>query len=573
MITGTVLVKNAEQSIPDELLSKVLEKHNTCVGMAYAEDGHLHVTKVKKAMPLLAFQNIQANEKFKDKQIVFFLQSASDALLQTEDMQPFILVNDDKNNPLIVAFLDGVFDSFAEAASTHSAQFFAIQKDLLPRIQKAYKFAGNDLKKFMDELSDKLTYDDIVKTMISDRGSIVIMTGTGDITAFTVEGDETREEFSFGWASNTYGYVEGTAEEVETDPLLAAAAVAPKSEAPAASQVHTTTASPKKFSRASAKPTMEPAPVVVAKPAAAPTNVKSATLADRVPQADSLTSTDESVLVTVPTTLHGKKRVKFFRKRLDGFLPSDHERITQIRVKKSTFEKLEARFHLPKSFKEALGVGDNTETAVPEKVITPAPASITAPAASATPAVSDTAPPRVASRKFQRTGAKKIGEFPERAVEEKVPEAAPAPAAAPAPSKGVVAQALPLIPIAQRAEIAEMLDNPEVKAAVDRHSIIMGDPLKFQEEEQKVPDFATQLKHPGILTIEDTKNWPLPFLFDMGRACPDAAIVWGYNWMCMALKLLELQKVIDVTGTEEERPQVSVQQAPTSRFRRAGKAA
>lgn len=510
MHMGTIVVKNKDGMVPDDLLSSILKTHGAYVGMAYAIDGHVHVTKLKKTVPFATIKG--ALEKFKDKMLMSFFGSSSDELIEMADVQPFVLLEDEKKNPLVVAYLDGDFSQFDKADSTHSGQYFAVQNYIIPRISKMWKYAGGDFTKFTEELRDATFEQDIVNTMIGDRGSIAFLTGNGDVEIYSVAGDDSTIEGDWGWSSDDHEE-EPVAAEAGDELLSALTAPTAKTEVPKGSARSLQTSKPVVTSSSGPLPGL-------------PANNSAGKDDSAIPQSPKLKPEDETEIIDVPSQLKGKKRSRWFRKRLDGFIPPNSTNVVKIKVKKDVLETLAKRTPLTKTFKEALAdQAPATETVEvkPVKLETEA------------------APPRATGGKSSRTVGGK-------------PAAAPSVPTVPAKdttvhgNKQVSTEPLPVIPPAQLAEIRAVLDDKNNAAAIDRNSQLIQDPAEFTKIETSVPDFATQLNHPKITCLEDTKNIPLDMLFAMGQSCPRAAVVWGYNWMVMALKLMEANKEADVTG-------------------------
>lgn len=130
-----------------------------------------------------------------------------------EDLQPFVLLDDGKDNPLLGAFLVGDYPGHVRTGSSHPAEFHAALEVIRPKVLKIYNLVGQDFKKLTDELSDPVFARDMT-LYNTGKGGIVLMASSGQIFSYLTGA---KDSFDWGWTTNNLGYVEGMRVEGGTD--------------------------------------------------------------------------------------------------------------------------------------------------------------------------------------------------------------------------------------------------------------------------------------------------------------------------------------------------------------------
>jgi hypothetical protein len=560
MHEAVILRRDAGHAIPAAILTPLLARYNSYVGIAMADGEAVKVTRLTKSDKWAPkIEDIQGFDvKFKDRGVMYVFGNITDDLINNSEIQPYTVLMNDKNDPQLVAFLDGNFSEFEKPGSVHYGQSLVIEKEISPKIEKLFKGVDKDVSKLMEEeLTDPDLGKKFVNTMLGDRGAIVFLSADDNEISYIVEGDVTNKKYDWGWLSNI-DRIEEIPEKVEAkNPLEAAAETFTKGSVlkrPGAPATNNT-----------------PKPASMPKPAAAPASV---------PEVKPSETKVAMVHVTVPNNLlkDPKKRSNFTRKRISGgvlpnnwmemttwSLPYDQCTPTILADIKSNNPciRIDDPHSKIKDFKE-LGDKLKTETAVPApKSPNPAP----------TKEHTNTAPAK------QSAGLKRPG-APKTHPEGGSPVTKDVETKHIGKDKPVVTSSVTgMIPPSQRDEMIAYMSGNEFKDAVDKHSQLIGDPAGYREFD--IPGFATQLKHPNIKELIDTVNWPKDVILQMMRNVPDLGMVFACAWRADAIKMREENlalkaKVAELEGVQYEAEQQAApvkQPAQSQGLRRPAKVA
>lgn len=201
-----IIARNAKQSVPDEFLDKVLPLYATSSGMSFlASPNNMVKSNYTGAATK---EDIQAFLKeHNDSPALIVLGDGADS--SPDDHQPFVIIDDGGNpaKPILVAAIEGEFNSHAKAGSTHSPEFFVAKTALVPLIAPAYEAYNKSIGKVMEELGVQMVANGL-KNLPSGRGSVVVMANTGRLMAFAKEG----KAYQWGWVSDTHGFLDGVHE-------------------------------------------------------------------------------------------------------------------------------------------------------------------------------------------------------------------------------------------------------------------------------------------------------------------------------------------------------------------------
>lgn len=539
------VIRNKGFAFPADVLTPILEKYNRYVGFAFADGNGVKVVRMAssaKWQPTL--ESIQGGDvRFKDKKVIYCFGATDAENINNADIQPFSILTDAKNETLLVAFADGDFSGFNSDGQTRPGASIAIEKEITPRISKAFKATGFDLVKLVEEeLTDPIMAKDLAHTMIGEQGAILFLAADDTDLLYRATGENSSKDYDWGWVSNT-SFIDKPEEVV--DPFQAALVGASKSPTPAAALA----APAKTVEHASGprRPGAKPAHVVSAEPA--PSDSKPAS----VPHVAAATSDKvkeegkQFVEVIVPKAIvaNAKSKSNFLRKRIPGgILPDDwlnscnsfiipFDVATEATLKDIKEGLPTARVftkNVAKSFQE---MGAALKAGTTEKPADNKPAD-------------DKAPPATAGHTAQglrRPGAKVHGEYPAKADNVK-----PAVAATAKPvvkdtmvhhigekdkqSKGVI-EGVYLIPPVQRAEMITYMSSDQYKEALGQHAERMSNPDKFREIE--APTFVKQMNHPQIKRITDCLNWGPEIELAMIKNEPDVALAYMRDWKKLAV--------------------------------------
>jgi len=207
------IVKNPGLIVPESYWGLAIKQFPSALGVAVAtkveNDSILIVNKklgLDSAATLAAITKVQ--EQFKAQKVIFSLAAFPEKASE-DDIQPFTLAVKGEDDEQIVAFIDGAGARF-DKGEGHSAEFHCWQEALGPIIGgKMYKkIAGEDLKKFSEELADPVNKQ-VLNGMFDNAGTIAILTLSDNLHTFS-EGEQ-RKAFPFGFVSQHLGYTEDAA--------------------------------------------------------------------------------------------------------------------------------------------------------------------------------------------------------------------------------------------------------------------------------------------------------------------------------------------------------------------------
>jgi hypothetical protein len=204
---GLIVVKKKDQLLPDAFLEKTVTAYKSCYGCAIiTHDGAPELIELSSTEAPTVDAVNQIQKEFKDKIIVFHFGDFP-AGFNEDDKQPFVLLEDDNKKPIMVGFLEGDFNGFAKAGSSHSDAFFVVNEYLKPRLKEDYQKNNNSMLALVGSIKSPRTKREL-EAQMGESGTITLMPITGDMTSF-VRGAN-HADFPAFWTSNALGYGEGT---------------------------------------------------------------------------------------------------------------------------------------------------------------------------------------------------------------------------------------------------------------------------------------------------------------------------------------------------------------------------
>lgn len=301
----------ANETPPDTFLAKLLSENKSAFGMAVREPTGIVVEKFpkiengQKAIDLL--KDITSNTK---KFPVMFCFHAFPAEFDEDEVQPYTILKDGKNNPILCVAVEGDFPNYAGDEEGYSEAYKLVNDWLGPKIEGIYSLVGNNPTKTIEYLKGAQFASDFKKEF-GFRASLSFMPSQGD--PFTIEKNELGLKATWGDASQAYGY---------TEAAIAAATVEEKPvEQPRKASKYATDPAPAETKPPAPVPQSPSVPQVPAQPAKTP--------AEQVAK--------EMVEVemdwTPPASLHGKKLKEAYRQNNNGILVTNWQDRPTIKIK------------------------------------------------------------------------------------------------------------------------------------------------------------------------------------------------------------------------------------------------
>lgn len=309
--TVSIVPVKANETIPPTLLHKLLTENRSWLGFVVRETGQIVVEKYddigKDTVEnhVKEFTGILDNTKSFPRMFCF---GSFPEKFDSDEVQPWTVIKDSKGNPMLVVAMEG---DFPGRGIEGLSEFYGLMNEYLgPKIESMYNLLGNDPEKLFNYLrSDTFAAD--LKNVYSHRAVFAFMPMTGE--PFSHGQNELGGKYSWGAASNVYGYTESAQE----------AATPAKVEAPVKRSKYSSDAPEK--------------PVEVPK------------VIPEVPKADPKVETDpvkvaadataEGRYEDIPKNLHGKRKKSYIRGLMGGELPANWDNMTRVFVKHETTVK------------------------------------------------------------------------------------------------------------------------------------------------------------------------------------------------------------------------------------------
>lgn len=194
------IVRSAALPISDDYLKRAVSNNRQYTGVAAAHDGQIKVAALAKAPTVDGIKAIL--DQFMDSTVVFSLGDVKN--LPAEDMMPFTILKDKATNqPLVVVCLDGAFDRHKTANTAHSGEYHVAYGLIAKKVQRWFESGG--IENVKKELDDELNHTDF-QNMWSNKGCATFLFADG--TAKTISNFDEGRNFSWGFASDPYGYKE-----------------------------------------------------------------------------------------------------------------------------------------------------------------------------------------------------------------------------------------------------------------------------------------------------------------------------------------------------------------------------
>jgi hypothetical protein len=211
MHEGTIVYASKGETVSEPFIRILLEKNPSCFGCAIIKNGEIltaidpnKVTKENFEASVSSVVEVLNDHKDKDR-ITYFGNHPDGAL--KDDLQPFTILQNAKQEVVVVACLEGKFPQYTEANSSHSDAYLCAFKHLLPTLYDRYANKNENLAEFakgLDDLHFRLT----IENMIGERGNITLFIANGDILSYKRPNDTEHRTYPWGWASHHHGYKE-----------------------------------------------------------------------------------------------------------------------------------------------------------------------------------------------------------------------------------------------------------------------------------------------------------------------------------------------------------------------------
>lgn len=212
MHKGLIVGVHKKHNIPDTALELIFKNFPSAFGGVVPTEieGKKQLLVSLTDNGLTAEQMQEVMKEFLNQDKTFFFGNFPKGYSGT-DIQPFTLIADATDMPLLTAFMDGNYAPFAKEKSEHSAEYHAFEEMLKPTLKELFdsEAVGKDINKLMNVIKNDTKLRKTMELMSPDRGQITLVGVTGEIFSPVMKNDLFRE-FPWGSMSNHLGYAEAS---------------------------------------------------------------------------------------------------------------------------------------------------------------------------------------------------------------------------------------------------------------------------------------------------------------------------------------------------------------------------
>lgn len=208
MTTGTIVALKPKAVLPEAFIEAVEKTGVTSFSYAAAngEEVEFHNTDcTKKDVDFKATLKTLREPDFYINDMMIFHFVLDELGVEEDDKQPYVLIKDG-DKPLLVGFAEGDFEAYEDPDGKHQNEYFLMQEFVSETVKKIFTECGDDVGKTMAKLGESAFRKTMLK-VLEPRGVITIVPSDGS-PPVTFSQNDKGQEFEWGWASRTHGYVE-----------------------------------------------------------------------------------------------------------------------------------------------------------------------------------------------------------------------------------------------------------------------------------------------------------------------------------------------------------------------------
>lgn len=324
MRSDIILVANEGQVIPSTLGQKVVEDFDSCLGVAYVNDGKMVCETQAAGVTLEDFEGHQKD--FSASTRVYQFAESSDPVKE-EDLQPFILLTegDDK---VVAAIIAGRFD--IENDGQMSDAYVLSETLLKEKLSDLWTLCDKDIGKLAARMTSGSFKKDMELLCKPFKATIVFMLNTGKVIKYSYSDDQA--DTTWGYTSSSLGIKEGIFPGEEKPSALGKKRFGIKASTPAT--VPAQALAPAVAPAAPAPSPQEQKPAVAPSPPIAEVVNKGPTANDL--KASTALSPQEVVWVVPHEHMKLHKVEEWYRKRNNGIVPENYKQRPPIKMSAET---------------------------------------------------------------------------------------------------------------------------------------------------------------------------------------------------------------------------------------------
>lgn len=210
-MSKVILIKHAGHSIPQPMVERALKSHKSFLGTVTPIPGDAPELSVEHMtdLPMLS-EFMEMQEESKNLLTGLFFGEAKEGI-NAEDYQPFTLIADANNKPLVTAMVEGEYYQDEHKDSKFSGEYHMVNDILIPTVQDYWTNCGGELPKLIEKMKAP-HFKRIVDSTSVNRGVVVVITQDGQVLKFE-KGNTLGATFSEFWTSNKLGYEEKSSQD------------------------------------------------------------------------------------------------------------------------------------------------------------------------------------------------------------------------------------------------------------------------------------------------------------------------------------------------------------------------
>jgi len=212
---NAIVTRNKDFDLPESLVDKTLEANKGYTSIAISTKGNeVQSVSSKFTEGKTKTELVTANKKFKHLDTAMYFAEKMPTL--KEDKQPFVLLVNERDKPILVCFISGDFSNFVtKKDEEHTPEYVFCEYHIKPSVMTAHKFLKTIDKvwEHLDGDEFKTEIDDLLQK--ADEGTITFVSCVGDPPFVSFNASDDGEDFKWGFTSNTYGYLEEGADDKE----------------------------------------------------------------------------------------------------------------------------------------------------------------------------------------------------------------------------------------------------------------------------------------------------------------------------------------------------------------------
>lgn len=198
-MSGVIAIKNKGQLLPIDWLGKAVLAFPSAIGLAAETEGVIQVLRTNDPAQITVDTINNMQETFKDDIVTLYLNKTAGAI-KPEDMQPYVLLENEDKTPALVAFLDGDFSLYRVANSPFSDEYHCVTTHLTPKILQLAQLCEGDLEKLLKNLDTDFMRKEFAG-MWKDKGTITLLSDLG-VAPMSFAVNPLKREYVYGWVSN-----------------------------------------------------------------------------------------------------------------------------------------------------------------------------------------------------------------------------------------------------------------------------------------------------------------------------------------------------------------------------------